>query len=820
MMESNEMMQTGMVSRPQEEEGIQLGDLLRRCLARWWWFAVSLVVCLAVAALYILRTTPEYSTSAELQIKSDSKGSSIPGDMGDFSNMGFLTMKSNVNNELRAFQSPDLMSEVVERLRLHMNYTVEGLFHPTVLYGSSLPFEAKFLDVEENVSAGMTVTPSRDGSLSVGLFRLKGKKVAGGPVHGSMGDTLVTPVGRVTLWANKNYTPAPASSGRDTSVVKAVMVRKSGMRAVTQSYLRGLQVSLADKRADVITLGIKDVSTQRSQDVLNTLIAVYNENWVKDKNQVANATSVFINDRLRVIESELAGVDSDISTYKSENMIPDVESAAKMYMERSTVISQQMQDVGNQLYMARYIRDYINNEANRFQPLPANMGLTSQTVEGGITEYNTKLLQRNNLVANSGESNVLVKDMDQALASMRGAVLRSVENEIMALQTRYDNLEGTSRQNTARIAANPNQAKRLLSVERQQAVKQSLYLFLLQKREENELSQAFTAYNTRILKHPISGILPVAPQSAKILLVALLLGLALPIGIIYVLAVSDTKIRSRKDLQGLTLPFLGEIPQSGAKSGRGLLRKGAIDENLIVVRQGSRNVVNEAFRVMRTNLEFMTADSKRNVIAVTSFNPGSGKSFMTKNLAVCLAIKGRRVLMIDGDLRHASLSTFVGSPKRGLSDYLTGRVADVKEVVVPSPEYPTLDTIPVGTIPPNPAELIADPRMAKAVEELRASYDYVFIDCPPINIVTDARIINRLVDRTVFVVRAGLLEKAMVPELEALYKSGDYTSLCYALNGTTSGDGYYGRYGTYGHYGHYGYYGHKGGSYYGSDKDS
>jgi len=490
-----------------------------------------------------------------------------------------------------------------------------------------------------------------------------------------------------------------------------------------------------------------------------------------------------------------------------------------MYMERSTVISQQMQDVGNQLYMARYIRDYINNDANRFQPLPANMGLTSQTVEGGITEYNTKLLQRNNLVANSGESNVLVKDMDQALASMRGAVLRSVENEIMALQTRYDNLEGTSRQNTARIAANPNQAKRLLSVERQQAVKQSLYLFLLQKREENELSQAFTAYNTRILKHPISGILPVAPQSAKILLVALLLGLALPIGIIYVLAVSDTKIRSRKDLQGLTLPFLGEIPQSGAKSGRGILRKGAIDENLIVVRQGSRNVVNEAFRVMRTNLEFMTADSKRNVIAVTSFNPGSGKSFMTKNLAVCLAIKGRRVLMIDGDLRHASLSTFVGSPKRGLSDYLTGRVADVKEVVVPSPEYPTLDTIPVGTIPPNPAELIADPRMAKAVEELRASYDYVFIDCPPINIVTDARIINRLVDRTVFVVRAGLLEKAMVPELEALYKSGDYTSLCYALNGTTSGDGYYGRYGTYGHYGHYGYYGHKGGSYYGSDKD-
>ena len=810
-MENSEMNVAGGSPAQPRDGGVPLGDLLRRCLSRWWWFAASAAACLALGAAYVLTSAPEYTTSAEVQIKSDSKGASIPGDMGDFSNMGLLTMKSNVNNELRAFQSPDLMGEVVARLRLYMGYSVEGTFHREVLYGTSLPFGVAFLDVEENLSAGLTATPSAGGAVTLDRFLLKGRKVEGAPVSGRLGDTLSTPVGRVAVYANADYSPRPAE-GRDTSSLRPVRVSKSGTRAVTQAYLAGLQVGLSDKRADVISLGVRDVSPQRSLDVLNTLIAVYNEAWIRDKNQVANATSVFINDRLRVIEGELAGVDTDISTYKSENMIPDVESAAKLYMEQSTVISQQMQDVGSQLHMARYIRDYIDNEANRFQPLPANMGLSSQTVETGITEYNKKLLQRNNLVANSGESNVLVKDMDQALASMRSAVARSVENEILALQTRYDNLSGTARQNTARIAANPNQAKRLLSVERQQAVKQALYLFLLQKREENELSQAFTAYNTRIIKHPVSGIRPVSPQSARVMLLALLLGLAIPGGVVYISAVSDTKVRGRRDLRGLTLPFLGEIPEAGA--GRRARRRAAGAADQVVVRPGCRDMVNEAFRVMRTNLEFMTADPARNVIAVTSFNPGSGKSFLTGNLAACLAIKGRRVLMVDGDLRHGSLSRLAGSPKTGLSDYLAGRVEDVRGVIVKSTENPTLDILPVGTVPPNPAELIADPRMAAAVEELRGSYDFVFIDCPPVDIVTDARILNRLVDRTVFVVRAGLLEKAMVPELEALYKGGSYTGLCCALNGTASNGGYYG---AYGHYGYYG--GSKGHSYYSSAKD-
>lgn len=793
----------------QQEETIQIRELAYRCLRKWYWFVISVVVCLAVGTLYILRSIPTYNTTAEIQIKSDSKGSSMPSDVGNFSDMGLFSIKSNVNNELLAFQSPDLMTKVVERLELYMNYSQDGTFHPTVLYGTSLPVHAEFLDVESNISAGFVVsegggaaagkasaeTRAADQTVTLDEFTFKGKEIDAKPVLGRYGDTLQTPVGRIILEKTKNYEPFD----------KPVNVGKSGVRKVTLAYGKNLQVSLGDKNADVINLAIKDVSTQRAQDVLNTLIAVYNENWINDKNQIANSTSVFINDRLSMIESELAGVDSDISAFKSENMIPDVEAAATMYMQESTVLNQQMQEVNNQLYMARYIKDYIGKEANKNQPLPANMGLSNQSIEAGITEYNEKILQRNNLVANSGENNVLVKDLDQALASLRGAISRSIENEILALNTKLDNLQGSSRQNTARIAANPNQAKQLLSVERQQTVKQALYLFLLQKREENQLSQAFTAYNTRIIQHPVSGILPVAPQSSKILLLAFMMGLLIPAGIIYVLLAADTKIHSRQDIKALSLPFAGEIPQSVGTKFRS--KKELKGKDVVIVKQGSRNAINEAFRVLRTNLEFMLRDQSKNVIAVTSFNPGSGKSFMTCNLAACLALKNKKVLVIDGDLRHGSVSTLVSSPKSGVSGYLAGIVDDVHSVIIPSGTSAGFDVLPVGSIPPNPAELISGDRFGAMVGILRNEYDIVLIDCPPIDIVTDARIINAHVDRTLFVIRAGVFDKSMLPELDKLYKKGEYKNLCCVLNGTTS---------TKGYYGHYGYYGSSAHSYYSS----
>lgn len=554
----------------------------------------------------------------------------------------------------------------------------------------------------------------------------------------------------------------------------------------------------------------RDVCIQRAEDILNTVIAVYNENWIKDKNQIAVSTSMFINDRLGVIESELGHVDENISTFKSENLLPDVQAASQLYMTERSQAQSQILTLNTQLSMARYIRNYLTAASSRNQLLPANSGLESANIENQISEYNNLQLQRNNLVANSSEQNPLVVDMDESLRSMRRSIVSSVDNLITTLNTQIHSLEKSDQRATERIAANPSQAKYLLSVERQQKVKESLYLFLLQKREENELSQAFTAYNTRIITPPTGSMAPTAPMKKNILLVAFALGVLIPVVIVFLQETLNTRVRGKKDLENLSIPFVGEIPLYGKVRRSGLFRKKVtpLTETRVVVKEGSRDVVNEAFRVLRTNLEFVSGEnSKGQVILMTSFNPGSGKTFLTVNIAATLAIKGKRVLVIDGDLRRGSTSVYVGSPHHGLSNYLAGKVEHIEDVIVPASETVRFDVLPIGTIPPNPTELLAGERLQTLLADFRTRYDYILIDCPPIELVADTHIIGKYADRTIFVVRAGLLERSMLPELEVLYTEHKFKNMAVLLNGT-EGNGSY-RYGyRYGY--HYGY----GSSYY------
>lgn len=354
-----------------------------------------------------------------------------------------------------------------------------------------------------------------------------------------------------------------------------------------------------------------------------------------------------------------------------------------------------------------------------------------------------------------------------------------------------------------------------MSVERQQKVKESLYLFLLQKREENELSQAFTAYNTRVITPPTGSMIPTAPVKKNILLVGFALGLLIPVVIVFLQETLNTRIRGKKDLEGLSIPFVGEIPLYGKVRRSGLFRKKVtpLTETKVVVKEGSRDVVNEAFRVLRTNLEFVSGENGMGqVILMTSFNPGSGKTFLTVNIASSLAIKGKKVLVIDGDLRRGSTSVYVGSPHHGLSNYLAGKVQRIEDVIVPASETVRFDVLPVGTIPPNPTELLSGERLQALLADFRTHYDYILIDCPPIELVADTHIIEKYADRTIFVVRAGLLERSMLSELEALYTEHKFKNMAVLLNGT-EGNGSY-RYGyRYGY--HYGY-----GSnyYYGNEK--
>lgn len=784
------------------DDFLRIQDLFILCLAKWYWFVISLAVLLGAATIYLLKTPPVYTRSASLLIKEDGKSGSGNEAAGVLGDIDIFRTSTNINNEMLSMQSPAVMYEVVRRLHLDVNYTTDGRFYDPVIYGSDNPYEVSFFDLGDAESASFTLRPDKDGQVKLTDFTRNGEEADGDAVT-ALNDTVQTPVGRLLVNARPGSTAAQ----------QMVFVSRISMQDATADYSSRLSVALNDEKSTVVNLTLQDVCTQRAEDVLNTLISVYNENWVKDKNQIAVSTSMFINERLGVIERELGNVDEDISSYKSENLLPDVQAAASMYMAESSETNAKIQTLNTQLSMTRYVRSYLTGASSRNQLLPANSGIENSGIEKQIAEYNTLQLRRNDLVGNSSETNPLVVDMDHSLHALRDAIIRTLDNYVTTLNTQLRALQQSARQTTARIAANPSQGKYLLSVERQQKVKESLYLFLLQKREENELSQAFTAYNTRVIMPPSGSMAPTAPAKKNILLIAFVIGLIIPVAVIFLRESMNTRIRGRKDLDALTLPFVGEIPQAATKK-KGTSDKKSTENNPIVVHEGSRDIINEAFRVLRTNLEFMTdKEQHSNVIVVTSFNPGSGKSFLAMNIAVSLAIKQKKVLVIDGDMRHGSTSAYVGSPQTGLSNYLSGHVNNLKDIIVTDARHANLQFLPVGTIPPNPTELLFSDRLKQLIDTVRSQYDYIFIDCPPIEMVADTQIIEQLADRTLFVVRTGLLERSMLPELQRIYDEKKYKNMALILNGTVGSGGHYGyRYGY-----RYGYhYGYGSGSYYGS----
>ncbi len=791
------MNETTQNATKQEDDSIRIQELFHLCINKWLWFVISLVICLSLSFYYLLTTPPTYTRTASILIKDDSEGSSISSDIADFGDFGMFSKNTSVNNEIQTLKSPDLMREVISRLNLDQNYFIPGEFYKQILYGDSLPVIAIINNASEREPLSFTLNLQENGKINLSDFRRKGKNIdieIDSDIAGYLNDTITTPIGDVVI--------KPTATYKNNNL--EIFVEHRPLQNIIENYISRLKVTQNDDKSDIIDISFADISIQRADDVLHTLITVYNENWITDKNQIAQSTSLFINERLGVIEDELGNVDEDISSYKSKHLLPDVQSAADMYINQASEATAMLMTLNNQVYMANYIRNYLINGSNKNSLIPANYGIDNENIANQILAYNNKMLERNSLVTNSSSTNPLVVDIDKSLSFMRDALISSIDNQLVALNAQIKSQQGNKGNLTSKLASNPQQAKYLLNVERQQMVKQSLYLYLLQKREENELSQAFTAYNTRIITQPGGSNKPTSPIKINILLIAFIIGIAVPIIIIIIKENLNTRIRGRRDIENSSIPFIGEIPLSERKEKRFSLKK-VIDNKQIVVQEGNRNVINEAFRVLRTNLEFMTENGNNsNVIIITSFNPGSGKSFLTMNTALSLAIKNKKVLVIDGDLRHGSASAYIDSPKPGLSEYLNGRINDLKEIIVSNKIHQNLDVIPIGTNPPNPTELLFNERMKQVIESVRSLYDYIFVDCPPIDIVADTQILEKLADRTIFVIRAGLLERSMLTELESLYINKKYKNMALILNGTDSNGGQHRyRYGYY--YGHNSY---------------
>lgn len=784
-------------------ETFSLKDFFLLCLGYWKWFLVSTVIFVGLGLFYIYTRQPVYERSEEVLIKDQDAGGGIADIAGAFSGLGLFSSNTKVYNELIAFTSPAVMFEVVDRLDLALNCDERIGIRKQTLYGTSLPVNFNFPDLSEAENFGFRITLAPDGNYRIDkLWRIEpsGQVKFKDEISGIIGGGSVnSPIGKIDISLNDAYVADPSKDSED----RVIEVFRQSRQGAVEKYCAKLKGDLTDQDADVINLSIKDTSVERADDILNTVVSVYNERWIEDNNKVAQATSKFIDERLVLIGQELEKVDKDIADQKSMMKVPDLEEAAKGYMAEDFKRNEELLRISNMLAMSTYLKEYLENPANTYSILPMNTGTENQVLEKQIETYNDLLLARNNLAENSGEQNPLVKDRNRQLVGVRKAIVSSIDSYIANLRNALANMNKAKSFTESQLGSSPQQARALLSVERQQLVTQELYLFLLQKREENELSQAFTADNTRIITPPYGKSKPVSPKKALLIIVFFFIGVGVPGVALFISESSNTKIRSKKDIENLPVPFAGEIPYVG-KDTRWLKlfqskkkQQKKVDKPKVIVSEGRRDVPNEAFRVVRSNIDFMLGRTEHSIIALTSFNPGSGKSFVAYNLGASFALKGKKVLIIDGDLRHGSISGYVHKPQRGLTTYLTGNAPDWRTLVVKADDFDNLNVLPIGNRPPNPAELLDNGRLAQLMEESKEEYDIVLIDCPPVNIVVDTQIINQYVSRTLFIVRAGLLEKKALQELGVLIEDKKLKNITIVLNGTKSEFSSYHTYGNY-----------------------
>ena len=744
------------------DQGINLVDLLVYFASKWKWFLLSVVVCVGVAWYNYARSPLVYFRSATVIIKDPSNKMSSAG-LDRFDN---IINKVNVASEILQFRSKKLVREVVQRLNADISYRIEDGLRTNELYTQS-PVRLTFPDAMPEQRFSLTVTPKDKNTVVLSDFSgLEAK-----PSYTvRLSDTVAIAKGVRVVATPTNY------YGKSWHG-KPIHVRKLPVESMVNFYKGAISIRQEEESASILTLALKDESAARAEDVLNTLINVYNEEAVKDKNQVAVNTANFINERIIIIEGELGGVESELETFKQRNQIVNLASTAGMYMSESQKYNTDALELETQLRLADYIKDYLTDPTKETDLIPSNTGIGDMKIENQISLYNATKLKRDRLIDDSSENNPVVLELNNSLRAMRQNIIRAVDNMIVSINVKRTDAYSREMRAKGRVSSIPTKERQMLSIERQQKVKESLYLFLLNKREENALSQAMADNNARVIDGAEGSNAPISPNRNRILLLGGLVGLAIPGLAFLAILFMDTRVHSRKDIEGVvTAPYLGEIPQDKESA-----RRTAAELAALPAEERWNSTVAEAFRILRTNMGFMARkDSPQQVIIFTSLNEGAGKTFISKNLGLSLVIAKKRVVLIDMDIRRGTLSRQFHLHKTGLTNYLADASLTAQDIIQ---HLDGFDIIAAGAIAPNPAELLMDSRLDALVAELRNLYDYIIVDSVPVGVIADATISNRIADLTIFVARAGKLDRRQLPEIEQLYKENKLHNMALVLNG-------------------------------------
>lgn len=803
--------------QPEDEKPVDYKALFFEYLMYWPWILGCVIVMGIVMYAYLRYQAPVYNVNATVLIKQgDQTKNPSASPMQAMQDLGMLSMASNFDNEVEILRSRTLVKKVVNKLNLYINYKEAQTFrYPTDLYKTS-PVQVWTTPEEADrlfgpVTLEMTCTP--DGKVDVEASYYPDRDADEVTLHkhfDQLPGVLTTPVGVFTLSANSDSILAKIDQ---TRTITATVVSPT---AVATSYTASLSSEPTSKTTTIVALNLQNSNPRRGIDFINMLVALYNEDANNDKNEVAAKTAQFIDDRIGIINQELGTTESQLASFKQQAGLTDLSSDAQLALKENSAYQQKQAENATQIRLITFLKSYINDPKNEMEVIPANVGLADQGLSDLIIKYNDLLIERKRLLRTSNESNPAVVQLDAGIRATRANVQTTVDNVEKGLLITQSDLDREGKKYATRISNAPTQEKELMSITRQQEIKASLYLLLLQKREENAITLASTATNGRIIEEAMAGSTPVSPNKKMFYLIALILGIGIPVGVIYLRNLLRFKIEGRADVEKITdVPVVGDVPMVDTKV------------NPIVVHENHNDLMEEVFRSVRTNIQYMLQEGQK-VILFTSTSSGEGKSFTAGNLACSFAFMGKRVVIVGLDIRKPGLNKVfqISHKEKGITQYLADpEHTDLLSLCQPSTVSSNLYILPGGTVPPNPTELVARKTLDQAIEILKANFDYVVLDTAPIGMVTDTQLIARVADLSVYVCRASYTHKSHYELINELKKDHKLPNLCTLINCIDMNqrkNGYYYGYGKYGKYGKYGYgkkYGYGYGYGYGNKND-
>lgn len=758
-----------------------LREDIEKYLKYWPWFMVCLILAMAAGFIYLRYTTPIYEARASIIINEENSKNAGP-DMSGYTDLAMLSNlgTNSIENEMAILRSRRLMDKVVIALNLHIRYFHPGDIRLVELY-EDLPVTLNVLKLDEKKLqelGGIQLRVIPNGTENLRIVDIE------------TGRTIKAELGTPVSLGFANVVFGPNSSGENPLFSDEIIITFSVPEKISSHYRKQIILNHIDKNSNVIELVLQDPVKEKAQDIMDQLILEFNRDAIDGKNLIAGNTANFINERLDIINAELEMVETGKEEFKENNRLTDIQAESQMFIQNASEYNKRRQEVGTQMELANAMLEYLST-SSKSELLPANLGIEESGVNLLIGEYNNLVLERNRILGGSTERNPVVIQLNSRIDQLKANIFQSLQRMRTNLQISQDDLNRQSSSIGSKILAVPSQERQYRGIERQQSIKEVLYLFLLQKREENSLALAVTAPKAKIVDRAYSSGEIISPGFTRVMLGSFALGLFIPFSVIYIKDLVNNKIRNRADMETLAkeVAFVGELPRVKKKKD-------------FLIGKNDRSMLSESFRILITNLQYLVINStdkkKGTKILVTSTVKGEGKTFTSVNLGVTLANTGKRVLLIGADLRNPQLEGFKENrmDKVGVSDYLANDELCLNALINDSRLHPNLKILGSGNIPPNPSELLRQEKVGVMLKKLEDHYDYLIIDSAPSLLVTDTFLISKYADLTLYVVRAGYTERRLIKFAVDAKKSGTISNLSFVLNNVNvSNLGYGNKYG-------------------------